>query len=458
MLTEKVVDVSALVESRRLGAGQWWLLALCLIVVTFDGFDAQIMGYTAPALVKAWHVGRGVLGPVISSGLFGLMLGALVLGTLGDRIGRKTIILISAVVFGVGSLLTALATNVEQMTVLRFITGIGLGGAMPGSIALVSEYMPARLRGTMVTITVCGFAIGPAIGGFIAAALTQNHGWGSLFVIGGVVPLLMLPLLWWKLPESSRFLIGRGDSSERIARNLRKVFHDEDLPADATYTHVDGKLSKAPVREIFAEGRAPGTVLLWLAIFLNLVGINLQTSWLPLMITGLGYPIAQAVTATAMLHVGGAIGGLLLSRLLDRFDPLRSAAVIGVLAGVAIILVGFSGGSLGMLKITIFLAGLFVVGGQSVLNALSGMFYPSHIRSTGSGWALGMGRFGAAVGPMVGSALAALNLSMNSLYYVEAIPFFLMGAAIFAIGFTRNQKTYASNRAAALMQSPLAHK
>jgi AAHS family 4-hydroxybenzoate transporter-like MFS transporter len=458
MLTDKVVDVSAMVESRRLGAGQWWLLALCLIVVTFDGFDAQVMGYTAPALVKAWHVSRGVLGPVISSGLFGLMLGALGLGTLGDRIGRKTIILISTIVFGIGSLLTSMSTSVEQMIILRFITGIGLGGAMPGSIALVSEYMPTRLRGTMVTITVCGFAIGPAIGGFIAAALIGDHGWASMFVVGGVLPLLMLPVLWWMLPESSRFLIGRGDSSERIARNLRKVFRAESFPVDARYTHAEGKLPKAPVREIFAEGRAVGTVLLWIAIFLNLVGINLQTSWLPLMINGLGYPLAQAVTATAMLHVGGVVGGLVLSRLLDRFDPLRAAAVIGVLAGVAIILVGFSGGSLNMLKLTIFLAGLFVVGGQSVLNALSGMFYPSPIRSTGSGWALGMGRFGAAVGPMVGSALAALHMSMSALYYVEAIPFFLMGAAIFAIGFTQNRKTYASNRAAAMLQQPLVHK
>jgi len=432
------VDVSQWIESRqRFGAGRWWLVFLCLLVVTFDGFDAQIMGYAAPALVKDWHVDRTLLGPVISAGLFGLMLGALVLGTLGDRIGRKTIILISVAVFSVGSLLTAFVTNVGQLSTLRFLTGVGLGGAMPGAVALVSEYVPARLRGTMVTITVCGFAIGPAVGGFIAGGLIRVYGWPALFVVGGVVPLVMLPVLWRLLPESSRFLIGRGAPAPEIVENLRRVFPRDEFAPNARYVHAEGRVPKAPVRELFAEGRGTGTMLLWLALFLNLVGINLQTSWLPMLLSDLGYSVAQAVSATAMLHVGGALGGLVLSRLLDRYDAPSAVAAIGMIAGLTIILVGASGGSLTLLRCSIFLAGLFVVGAQSALNALSAMFYPGPIRSTGSGWALGVGRLGAAAGPTIGSALVALKLDMRTLYYVESLPFFLMGATMLALRFTR---------------------
>jgi len=432
----KAVDITGEIEGRPLGAGQWRLLILCLLIVCFDGFDAQIMGYTAPALLKDMHISRQVLGPVISAGLFGLMLGALGLGTLGDRIGRKRIILLSAAILGTFSTLTAFAHSVPELAVLRFLTGIGLGGAMPGAIALVSEYMPKRRRGMMVTITVCGFAIGPAVGGFVAGGLIHAYSWRAMFFVGGVIPLLLLPVLAALLPESARFLIRRKAPSEAVAKSLDKVFLGARFPTNATYGHDEMRLPSTAIGEIFKDGRAGGTVLLWIAIFLNLIGINLQTSWLPLMITDLGFPVEQAVTATAMFHVGGSLGGLLLARLLDRFDLVRAVALISLVAGIAIIAIGFGGTTLTALRITIFVAGVFVVGGQSALNALSGMYYPNHIRSTGSGWALGIGRLGAAVGPTVGSALAVMHLDMKTLFYVEAVPFFLVALAVFAIRFT----------------------
>jgi AAHS family 4-hydroxybenzoate transporter-like MFS transporter len=427
------VDVSALIEDRKVGAGQWMLLLLCLLVITFDGFNAQIMGYVAPALVQQWHMSRSALGPVISAGLFGLMIGALVLGTLGDRIGRKSILLLSTATFGVFSLATSFATSPDQMLALRFLTGLGLGGAMPVAIALVSEYAPTRMKATMVTITVCGFAIGPAIGGLVASGLVQQHGWAPLFQVGGVVPLVLLPVLWLALPESSRFLIARGAPSARIAKNLKRVFPGETFPADAVYTHNEANVRKAPVADVFRDGRGAGTILLWIAIFFNLVGINLQTSWLPLIITGMGYTTPQAVLATAGFHVGGAIGGLVLSRLLDKLDYYRAVCGIFILAAIMIVLIGRFGTDLLALRLTIFAAGLFVVGGQSALNALSGMFYPSYIRSTGSGWALGVGRTGAVAGPVVGSSLLALHLSQGTLFYIEAVPFLICAAAVILI-------------------------
>lgn len=434
----KTIEVSDVIERGPLGASLWSLLTLCLLVVICDGFDAQIMGYVGPGLVKQWHLPASALGPLFSAGLFGLMLGALFLGTLGDRFGRKAIILTSVLLFGVFSLATAFSDAIPHMLVLRFLTGLGLGGAMPGAIALISEYTPKRVRGTFVTIVVTGFAIGPALGGLLAATLIPVFGWRSMFVVGGVVPLLLLPLLWWRLPESARLMIGRGESADKVARNLIKVFPRLVVSKDARFSHVEGQVPAAPVKLIFADGRAIGTVLLWLAIFLTLIGINLQTSWLPLMITAMGYPVATAAATTALFHFAGALGGLIISRLLDRLNYTHAVAAILVIASVMVVLIGRSGSSIVILRATIFGAGLFVVGGQCALNAMSGIFYPSFIRSTGSGWALGIGRMGAVVGPMIGAALLLKHFSQQLLFLVEAVPFFLAALAIAVIGLTRH--------------------
>lgn len=449
----KSVNVTDLIESRPMGSGHGLLLLMCLLLVCFDGFDAQIMGYTAPALIKNLHIGRSILGPIISAGLFGLMLGALILGTLGDRIGRKRIILLSAAILGLFSTLTAVAQTPVQMAVLRFITGLGLGGAMPGAIALVAEYMPKKRRGMMVTITVGGFAIGPAVGGFLAPSLIAAHGWRGMFIVGGVLPLLLLPVYWVLLPESTRFLIHRRAPSAAIAKSLGKIFIGETFDPGADYTYAEIRFPGTAIGEVFKEARGTGTVLLWIAIFMNLVGINLQTSWLPLMITGLGYPLREAVTATAMFHLGGALGGLVLAQMLNRFDLVRAVACISLVAGLTIILIGFGGTTITALRVTIFGAGLFVVGGQAALNALSGMYYPNHIRSTGSGWALGVGRLGAAIGPTVGSALALLHLNMSTLFYVEAAPFFLTALAVFAIRFTGQPTAHTVDAAPAMIKA-----
>ncbi len=381
----------------RISAGQIRLVLLCLIVMCFDGFNAQVMGYAAPALIKAFHVGRPAFGPVASAGLFGLMLGGIVLGALGDRLGRRTIMVASVAAFGLFSTLTAFVHSVGLLVAVRFLTGIGLGGAMPAAIALVAEYAPARHRGAFVTVTVCGFAIGPAIGGFVAPSLLAAGGWPALFLAGGVIPLILAPGLAFALPESTAVL------------------------------------RKAPVTAIFAEGRTLGTVCLWVAIFMNLLGINLQTNWLPLMLTDFGYKPAQAAPMTALFHVGGALGGLLLARLLDRFDYTKAVPVVFLLAAVAVAAIGAVGRAPAALMITLFTAGLFVVGVQSVLNALTGLFYPPEIRSTGSGWALGIGRAGAALGPALGSALGSLGLARNQLFYLEAAPFVIGAAAIYLI-------------------------
>jgi AAHS family 4-hydroxybenzoate transporter-like MFS transporter len=254
-----------------------------------------------------------------------------------------------------------------------------------------------------VTVTVCGFAIGPAIGGFVAPSLLAAGGWKALFLAGGVVPLVLAPILAFALPES----------------------RPEALPP------------RARVAAIFADGRTLATLCLWLAIFMNLVGINLQTNWLPLMLTDFGYRPAQAAQITALFHVGGALGGLMLARVLDRFDYTKAVPIVFLLASVAVAAIGAVGRAPLALMAALFSAGLFVVGVQSVLNALSGMVYPAEIRSTGSGWALGVGRAGAAIGPALGSALGALGLARNQLFFLEAVPFLIGAVAIYLVHLQR---------------------
>src|ERR1700751_5173509 len=219
-----VIDIVDFIDQRPIGGFQIKLLLMCAAVLFLDGFDTQAIGYVAPALAREWGLAtRGALGPVFSAGLFGLMIGALVFGPLADRVGRKKIIIFATADFGIGAFATAFAQDVTTLLVIRFLTGLGLGGAMPNAIALTSEYNPQRRRATMVMIMFCGFSIGAALGGLLAADLIPRLGWRSVFIVGGVAPLLLFPLLGWGLPESVRFLATRGQTPERVAALLKLV-------------------------------------------------------------------------------------------------------------------------------------------------------------------------------------------------------------------------------------------
>jgi len=351
---------------------------------------------------------RAAFGPALSAGLVGLMLGAPLLGTLADRIGRKAVLVLSTLWFGTFALLTTLAWSVETMAVLRLLTGLGLGGTLPAAIALISEYAIERHRATFVTITICGFAIGPAIGGFVAAPLIASWGWQAPFFVGGALPLLLVPMLWRWMPEATC------------------------LP-DPTAAPDSMPEPKPHVAELFTGRRRVGTPLLWATIFLNLVALNLIVSWLPIVISELGFSFAQATSATAMFHIGGLIGGLALGTLVDRYGYFRVGALTLVAGCACVIGIGYSGGSIDALRISILLAGGCVVGAQSLLNSLSGMYYPLSIRAMGSGWALGVGRLGAAAGPRLGGVLMARKLDHAALFYIEAIPLYFAAIACLAL-------------------------
>jgi MFS transporter, AAHS family, 4-hydroxybenzoate transporter len=360
---------------------------MCGLIVFVDGYDAQAMGYVAPALSAALHIPRSVLGPVISSGLVGMMIGAIVSGSLADRIGRRPVLIACALVFGVGSLLTATAESIQSMVLFRALTGLGMGGAMPNAIALTSEWMPHRLRGTAVTTMICGFSLGAAVGGFVAAAIIPSFGWQAVFVVGGTAPILIAMAAFMWLPDSTR-----------------------------------AALPGFPVAHLFSAGRGVATVLIWIVYFMNLLNLYFLNSWLPTIISDAGIPVATAIRLTALFQIGGIGGALVLGVILDRHFSFWVLAFCYLWAAISVFLIGAAGASTILLGVAIASAGLGIIGGQNGGHAVTAGFYPPAIRSTGVGWALGVGRIGSITGPVLGGWLLSRGTAVEQVFWAAAVP------------------------------------
>src|SRR5689334_5314247 len=264
-----VIDLVDFIDRQPVGRFQIQVLIACAAVLFLDGFDTQAIGYVAPALAREWGLKKGELGPVFSAGLFGLMIGALVFGPLADRVGRKKIIIFSTAAFGIGALVTAFAQDLTTLLVIRFLTGLGLGGAMPNAVAMTSEYNPQRRRATMVMIMFCGFSIGAALGGFLAADLIPRYGWRSVFIVGGIAPLLLVPVLVLRLPESVRFLATSGRDPHAVADLLKRISPHTAFAPDARFVVPETQLAGIPVVHLFREKRTAVTLLLWVVFFMS---------------------------------------------------------------------------------------------------------------------------------------------------------------------------------------------
>jgi AAHS family 4-hydroxybenzoate transporter-like MFS transporter len=413
------VDVVEFIDQQPVGGFQIRLLLACAAVLFLDGFDTQAIGFVAPSLAKEWGLTKSALGPVFSAGLFGLMIGALVFGPLADRIGRKKIIVFSTLAFGIGALATAFVNDLGMLLAIRFLTGLGLGGAMPNAIAMTSEFSPRRRRATLVMIMFCGFSVGAALGGFLAAALIPQFGWRSVFVVGGVAPLVLAPILALRLPESVRFLALTGRANERVAQLLRFINPMAAFaPATQFVVHEPG-LAGIPVLQLFKDGRTLVTLLLWVVFFMTLLDIYFLSYWLPTVLNDLGASVSAAALIGSMLQIGGVVGTFALGSIIDRFS-FRALTLVYFIAVFAVAAIGQLGHSVVFVSMAIFVAGFCVVGGQIAANALAAGFYPTSMRSTGVGWALGIGRVGSIVGPLVAGVLLTMKWSTASVFMCAA--------------------------------------
>ncbi|HML14486.1 MAG TPA: MFS transporter [Xanthobacteraceae bacterium] len=438
MPADGVVDVTGLLDREKIGSYQIRVAALCAAVVFLDGFDTQVIGNLVPSIIADFKVTRPAMAPVGMAGLVGLMVGALSLSPLADKIGRRGVIVGSTLAFGVMTLLTGLlAESVTGLVVLRFLTGLGLGGAMPNAIAMTAEYAPRRRQATMVMVMFCGFPLGASFAGFISAYLIPALGWRAVLYLGGVLPIALVPLLLAELPESIRHLVLQGNQTARIAAILARISPGLAFPHGTRFAIGEQHGHGVPVGHLFREGRAAPTVLLWIVFFMSLLNIFLINFWLPTLTHDAGVALAIANMATGLFQAGGVISTLLGGRAVDAFGAYRVLSPAYFLAALSIGALGFAVVSPALLLIVGTVAGFCLIGGQTGVNALSSTFYPTFIRSTGVGWALGIGRIGSIAGPGVGGILIALKWPTAAIFIIGAVAALCAAVALFAMGRTQ---------------------
>ncbi|HEY4264019.1 MAG TPA: MFS transporter [Micropepsaceae bacterium] len=455
----KPVDVADIIDAQPVSFYQCLIAFMAWLTLFLDGVDNQSIAYVAPALTHDWGLGRGALRTVFSSGVLGVAIGALIIGPLADRYGRKRVTVLTIIYVALFSLIVtqvpeisallspafAGVSDLNVLMVLRFLTGLGLGAAVPLSVVIVNEFAPKRRRAAMVTLMGCGYAMGSASGGLLASHLVPAFGWQAQFYVAAAMTLVMAIVLAAWLPESIRLLTVQGKSAGVIAI-LRKINPALSFEEGTHFVLRQELREKSAHRlrplRLFSEGRSSVTVLIWLCLFMNTLALNYLNNWLPTLTTETGLPEAQALRAAASLQFGGILGVITLGFLADRYGFFKVLAGSFAGGGVCIALIGWAGGAFYPLSATIFASGFFNIGTQITLAALAATLYPTDIRSTGVSWAHGVARIGSIISIMFAGIMLALHWPLQTMYYLVSIPMFFGCVWIFILANVRARTSY----------------
>ena len=425
------ININTLVDEAKFTPFHWGVLIWCLLIIIFDGYDLVIYGVALPLLMQEWSLSAVQAGLLASTALFGMMFGAMCFGTLSDKIGRKKTIMICVGIFSGFTFCGAFASTPVEFGILRFLAGLGIGGVMPNVVALMTEYAPKRIRSTLVALMFSGYAIGGMASALLGAWLVPVYGWKIMFYIA-IIPCLALPLIWKFLPESLMYLTSK-HQTDTTRTIVSKIAPEQVLTTDTQFVLNEvSEEDNAPLKALFQQGRSFSTFMFWIAFFMCLLMVYALGSWLPKLMIQAGYSLGASMIFLFALNIGGMVGAIGGGALADRFHIKKVLSIMFMCGALALILLGLNSPQM-VLYTLIAVAGAATIGSQILLYTFVAQYYPTTVRSTGMGWASGIGRIGAIVGPVLTGALLTMNLPHQMNFLVIAIPGVIASLAIFMV-------------------------
>lgn len=429
------VRVDELVDRQQLSGRNYFVLGLLLVALLCDGFDLQLVAFAAPRIAADWGIAPEELKFAQVANLLGMMFGAMFLGNMGDRFGRKRVIVAGTLLYACTSLLCLLAEDARQLATLRLFTGIGLGGVLPNVIAMAAEISPRAQRARLTSIPIIGMSLGSGLPAIVAAWLVPKYGWEALFVAGGLVPIVVALVIAWKLPESLLFLTFRGRDRDEVAARVRALDPSLDIGPDTRFALRDSGRDKprGSFADLFRGGLGVTTPLLWVMFACTLLSMHFLNSWISVMLNQAGLSEVQTAFTNGVLHWGGTIAAVCTVFLLGR---------LGLAWGLTLLVLGFAGcliiatngfSSALLLTLAVSMAGFGIIGCQGVLNASAGLIYPVSCRPTGVGAALGIGRIGSLSGPLIGAYVLAQHWPTQRMFFVPLLPLAIAALATLAL-------------------------
>jgi len=434
------LDVHALASKARFNGFHRLILLLCMLIIVADGYDIAVMGVALPSIMKDMGVAPTLAGSMASASVFGMMIGAVLIGSLADRVGRRRAIIACLCVFSLGTAACGFIHEPMVFIAVRFIAGLGIGGVMPCVVAQMTEFSPKTSRASMVTAAFSGFSIGGIVAALVGKGLIEAHGWPIVF-FAGAFPILLIPFLLHFMPESMAYLVTRGRSDElrglllRIDPAVRIAAGDVLVSAADASSKGDERYSQTS--RMFREGRALSTSMFWLASFMCLFVIYGLVAWLVKMMANAGYSLGSAITFVLVLNIGALIGSIGSGRLGDRFQIKWVLCTLYVLAAFGIVMLS-NKMSEPWLLFFIGLVGASTYGGQTLTFAYAGQFYPINLRSIGVGWTTAIGRVGAVAAPILIGMLMTLKLPLEQNFFAIAMPTVLAAIAVTQIRTLRS--------------------
>lgn len=437
------LNANEIIDHAKLKGIHWRVILLSALIIIFDGYDLVIYGVALPKLMHEWQIDPMTAGFLGSLALFGMMFGAIIFGSLSDKLekygfSRKKLIAVCIIIFSGFTVLCGFSSSPNEFGFYRFLAGLGLGGVMPNVITLMTEYAPKRLRSTLVSLMFSGYAVGGMCSALLGMWLVPVYGWKIMFLLGGL-PLILLPIIWKLLPESIDYLV-RQQKNEQALKILKQIDPNIQTNLDTrVHLHQENQQSShSPLKDLFSESRGITTLLFWASVFMALVLVYALGNWLPKLMIEAGYDLSTSLVFLFALNIGGMLGAIFGGFFADKFSLPKVLLILFVSGAISLFLLSYSLPTM-LLYLCVAIAGAASIGGQILLLAYMSQYYAPNIRATGLGMALGVGRLGAILGPILCGWLLSLNLPVQYNFIALAIPCMIAVFSVTAI-YLRNKR------------------